>query len=72
MILTTAWSGDPVHHHGEHYTVDGVQFLSRPVQQPGVSVWVAGFPGNVKPLRRAARTTAVRPHLALGRALGPL
>jgi hypothetical protein len=24
-----------------------------------VSVWVAGFPGNVKPLRRAARTTAV-------------
>jgi alkanesulfonate monooxygenase SsuD/methylene tetrahydromethanopterin reductase-like flavin-dependent oxidoreductase (luciferase family) len=54
-ILTTAWSGEPVHHLGEHYTIDGVQFLPRPVQRPGVPVWVAGFPGNVKPLRRAAR-----------------
>jgi alkanesulfonate monooxygenase SsuD/methylene tetrahydromethanopterin reductase-like flavin-dependent oxidoreductase (luciferase family) len=54
-ILTAAWSGEPVHHQGEHYTVDGVQFLPRPVQRPGVPVWAAGFPGNVKPLRRAAR-----------------
>ena len=54
-ILTAAWSGAPVHHRGRHYTVDGVQFLPRPVQQPGVPVWAAGFPGNRKPLRRAAR-----------------
>jgi alkanesulfonate monooxygenase SsuD/methylene tetrahydromethanopterin reductase-like flavin-dependent oxidoreductase (luciferase family) len=54
-ILTVAWSGEPVHHGGEHYTVEGIQFLPRPVQRPGVPVWVAGFPGNVKPLRRAAR-----------------
>jgi alkanesulfonate monooxygenase SsuD/methylene tetrahydromethanopterin reductase-like flavin-dependent oxidoreductase (luciferase family) len=54
-ILTVAWSGAPVHHRGRHYTVEGIQFLPRPVQQPGVPVWVAGFPGNVKPLRRAAR-----------------
>jgi alkanesulfonate monooxygenase SsuD/methylene tetrahydromethanopterin reductase-like flavin-dependent oxidoreductase (luciferase family) len=54
-ILTTAWSGEPVHHRGGHYTIDGVQFLPRPVQHPGVPVWIAGFPGNVKPLRRAAR-----------------
>ncbi|TDD87323.1 LLM class flavin-dependent oxidoreductase [Actinomadura rubrisoli] len=54
-ILTAAWSGDPVHHHGRHYTVDGVSFLPRPVQRPGVPVWAAGFPGNLKPLRRAAR-----------------
>jgi alkanesulfonate monooxygenase SsuD/methylene tetrahydromethanopterin reductase-like flavin-dependent oxidoreductase (luciferase family) len=54
-ILTAAWSGAPVHHRGRHYTVEGVQFLPRPVQQPGVPVWVAGFPGNIKPLRRAAR-----------------
>src|SRR4029450_12511140 len=55
QILEAAWSGEPVHHLGEHYTIDGVQFLPRPVQRPGVPVWVAGFPGNVKPLRRAAR-----------------
>jgi alkanesulfonate monooxygenase SsuD/methylene tetrahydromethanopterin reductase-like flavin-dependent oxidoreductase (luciferase family) len=54
-ILTAAWSGEPVHHHGRHYTVDGMSFLPRPVQRPGVPVWAAGRPGNVKPLRRAAR-----------------
>ena len=38
-----------------HYTVDGFSFLPTPIQHPGVPVWVAGQPGNVKPLRRAAR-----------------
>ena len=54
-ILTTAWSGEPVHHHGDHYTVDDIQFLPRPVQRPGVPVWIAGFPGNTRPMRRAVR-----------------
>jgi alkanesulfonate monooxygenase SsuD/methylene tetrahydromethanopterin reductase-like flavin-dependent oxidoreductase (luciferase family) len=54
-ILTAAWSGQPVHHHGTHHTIDGIEFLPRPVQRPGVPVWVGGLPGNPKPLRRAAR-----------------
>ncbi|MBC9717434.1 LLM class flavin-dependent oxidoreductase [Streptomyces sp. TRM66268-LWL] len=54
-ILAAAWSGEPVHHRGEHYTVDGMTFLPRPVQKPGVPVWAAGFPGNLRPIRRAAR-----------------
>ncbi|MDA0169464.1 LLM class flavin-dependent oxidoreductase [Solirubrobacter taibaiensis] len=54
-ILTAAWSGEPVEHHGEHFTVDGVRFLPRPVQRPAVPVWVAGFYGKPRPLRRAAR-----------------
>jgi alkanesulfonate monooxygenase SsuD/methylene tetrahydromethanopterin reductase-like flavin-dependent oxidoreductase (luciferase family) len=54
-ILTAAWAGEPVHHRGDHYLVDGIRFRPRPLQQPGVPVWVAGFPGNVKPMRRAAR-----------------
>jgi alkanesulfonate monooxygenase SsuD/methylene tetrahydromethanopterin reductase-like flavin-dependent oxidoreductase (luciferase family) len=54
-ILAAAWSGEPVHHHGEHYTVDGMRFLPRPIQRPAVPVWVAGFYGKPKPLRRAAR-----------------
>ncbi|MFH5243232.1 LLM class flavin-dependent oxidoreductase [Antrihabitans spumae] len=54
-ILGAAWSGEPVHHRGQHYTVDGITFLPRPIQHPGVPVWAAGFPGNAKPLRRAAR-----------------
>jgi alkanesulfonate monooxygenase SsuD/methylene tetrahydromethanopterin reductase-like flavin-dependent oxidoreductase (luciferase family) len=55
QILAAAWSGRPVHHRGAHYTVDGMRFLPRPVQQPGAPVWVAGFPRNARPLRRAAR-----------------
>jgi alkanesulfonate monooxygenase SsuD/methylene tetrahydromethanopterin reductase-like flavin-dependent oxidoreductase (luciferase family) len=54
-ILVAAWSGEPVDHHGKHFTVDGMRFLPRPVQQPGVPVWVAGFYGTPRPLRRAAR-----------------
>jgi alkanesulfonate monooxygenase SsuD/methylene tetrahydromethanopterin reductase-like flavin-dependent oxidoreductase (luciferase family) len=54
-ILAAAWSGEPVHHRGEHYTVDGMRFLPRPVQRPGVPVWVAGYYGKSRPVRRAAR-----------------
>jgi alkanesulfonate monooxygenase SsuD/methylene tetrahydromethanopterin reductase-like flavin-dependent oxidoreductase (luciferase family) len=38
-VLTAAWSGEPVYHRGEHYTVDGMRFLPRPVRRPGVPVW---------------------------------
>jgi alkanesulfonate monooxygenase SsuD/methylene tetrahydromethanopterin reductase-like flavin-dependent oxidoreductase (luciferase family) len=54
-ILAAAWSGEPVRHRGEHYIVDDIAFLPRPVQRPGVPVWAAGLPGNAKPIRRAAR-----------------
>ena len=58
-ILAAAWSGEPVHHEGAHYTVADIQFLPRPVQRPGVPVWAAAFAGNVRPLRRAARHDGV-------------
>jgi alkanesulfonate monooxygenase SsuD/methylene tetrahydromethanopterin reductase-like flavin-dependent oxidoreductase (luciferase family) len=54
-ILQAAWSGEPVHHRGEHYTVGGMRFLPRPLQRPRVPVWVAGFAGKPRPTRRAAR-----------------
>ena len=54
-ILVAAWSGELVQHRGEHYTVEGMRFLPRPVQEPGVPVWVAGSFGKTKPLRRAAK-----------------
>lgn len=54
-VLAGAWSGEPVRHRGEYYTVDDITFLPRPVQRPGVPVWAAGYPGKVKPIRRAAR-----------------
>jgi alkanesulfonate monooxygenase SsuD/methylene tetrahydromethanopterin reductase-like flavin-dependent oxidoreductase (luciferase family) len=66
-ILAAAWSGEAVHHRGEHYTVDGMRFLPRPVQRPGVPVWVAGYYGKPRPLRRAARYQGFFP-LGLDRA----
>jgi alkanesulfonate monooxygenase SsuD/methylene tetrahydromethanopterin reductase-like flavin-dependent oxidoreductase (luciferase family) len=60
-ILAAAWSGEPVDHHGEHHTVADIRFLPRPVQRPGVPVWVATYPGNARPLRRAARHDGLFP-----------
>jgi alkanesulfonate monooxygenase SsuD/methylene tetrahydromethanopterin reductase-like flavin-dependent oxidoreductase (luciferase family) len=54
-IVTGAWSGEPVQHRGEHYVVDGISFLPRPLQTSGVPVWVAGTAGAARPMRRAAR-----------------
>jgi alkanesulfonate monooxygenase SsuD/methylene tetrahydromethanopterin reductase-like flavin-dependent oxidoreductase (luciferase family) len=54
-ILERAWSGEPVRHRGEHYTVDAMRFLPRPLQRPRVPVWVAGVAGKAKPMRRAVR-----------------
>ncbi len=60
-ILQQAWSGEPVNHHGEHYVMDDITFRPRPVQRPGIPVWVAVRYGNAKPLRRAARYQGVFP-----------
>jgi alkanesulfonate monooxygenase SsuD/methylene tetrahydromethanopterin reductase-like flavin-dependent oxidoreductase (luciferase family) len=54
-VITRAWTGEEVVHRGEHYTVDGVRFLPRPVQQPRIPIWVAGLMGNKRPQRRAVR-----------------
>jgi len=53
-VVAALLTGEQVDHRGEHYTVDGIQFLPRPARQT-VPVWVAGFPGKIRPLRRAAR-----------------
>jgi alkanesulfonate monooxygenase SsuD/methylene tetrahydromethanopterin reductase-like flavin-dependent oxidoreductase (luciferase family) len=54
-VLQAAWSGEPVDHDGAHYMVAGMRFLPRPVQRPGIPIWVAGYPGNRAPRRRASR-----------------
>ena len=59
-LLQAAWAGEPVHHRGKHYVIDGVRFRPRPVQ-PTIPVWVAVRYGNPRPLRRAARYDGVFP-----------
>lgn len=53
-ILRAAWTGEPVHHHGTHHLVDDLTFEPRPALGT-IPIWVAGFPGNLRPLSRAAR-----------------
>jgi alkanesulfonate monooxygenase SsuD/methylene tetrahydromethanopterin reductase-like flavin-dependent oxidoreductase (luciferase family) len=58
-LLAKMWSGEPFDHHGDHYTVEGGQFLPTPVQQPRVPIWTACIVPNTRPLRRAARWDGV-------------
>jgi len=60
-VLRAAWRGEEVRHRGEHYVVDGIRFMPRPVQQPRIPLWVAVRAGNRRPLRRAARYDGVFP-----------
>jgi alkanesulfonate monooxygenase SsuD/methylene tetrahydromethanopterin reductase-like flavin-dependent oxidoreductase (luciferase family) len=57
-ILTAAWSGEPVRHRGEYYTVNGMRFLPRPVQQPGVPGTLASSPRSWPTSARCARRQA--------------
>lgn len=54
-LLQLLWSGETITHHGQHYQLDNICYLPRPVQQPRIPIWVAGRWPNKKPLRRAAR-----------------
>ncbi len=54
-IIDGLWSGRELTYHGEHFHVDGLRFQPKPVQQPRIPIWVAGFYPNPAPVRRAAR-----------------
>jgi len=59
-LLVQAWSGRPVVHHGEHFTVDDVTFLPQPVQAP-LPIWCAARGTALRPVRRAARFQGLFP-----------
>ena len=63
-VLTGLWSGEPFSFEGQHYTVQGAQFLPRPLQQPRIPIWTSGMWPNRKPFRRAATWDGV---FALGK-----
>ncbi len=54
QVLQAMWTGEEVTFEGEHYSLDGAICRPRPVQQPGIPVWVAGG-GEKVTLRLAAR-----------------
>ncbi len=65
-VLTGLWSGEEVRFSGEDYQVGPVTFRPRPVQEPRIPVWVAGWWPNKPPFRRAARWDGVVPEMADG------
>ncbi|MBM7773072.1 hypothetical protein JOD54_003276 [Actinokineospora baliensis] len=60
-LLNRYWSGEPVNHDGEHYTVRDVTLLPATVQRPRPPVWVGGFWPHRRPIRRAVRWDGVVP-----------
>lgn len=57
-LLVSLLSGQPVDHHGAHYTAADVTFLPTPVSG-SLPIWVAARWPNRRPLRRAARFDGV-------------
>lgn len=60
-ILTGLWTGEPFGFEGEHYQLEEVTFLPRPVQQPRIPIWVAAMWPQRRPVRRATRWDGIAP-----------
>jgi alkanesulfonate monooxygenase SsuD/methylene tetrahydromethanopterin reductase-like flavin-dependent oxidoreductase (luciferase family) len=60
-VLTGLWTGEPFDFDGEHYQIEPVTFLPRPVQQPRIPIWVAAMWPYRRPVRRAARWDGIVP-----------
>jgi alkanesulfonate monooxygenase SsuD/methylene tetrahydromethanopterin reductase-like flavin-dependent oxidoreductase (luciferase family) len=54
-ILAGLWTGEPFSFHGDHFTVDEVTFLPRPLQQPRIPIWIGGGYPNPRAIERALR-----------------
>jgi alkanesulfonate monooxygenase SsuD/methylene tetrahydromethanopterin reductase-like flavin-dependent oxidoreductase (luciferase family) len=54
-VIVGLWSGEPFSYHGQHYTIEHVTFVPKPVQQPRIPIWVGGGYPLKGPLERAAR-----------------
>jgi probable F420-dependent oxidoreductase len=53
VVIQALWSGDPVHHQGPHYRIDGLTSSPAPAQQPHPPVVIGG--GGRRILEVAAR-----------------
>ncbi|NND03605.1 MAG: LLM class flavin-dependent oxidoreductase [Acidimicrobiia bacterium] len=53
-VINRLWSGEAVSHDGDHYVIDDVAFLPRPISTPRPPIWVAGRWPFRRPMRRAA------------------
>jgi len=52
-IMQALWTQSNPEFHGKYYDIDGIQFEPKPIQQPGIPVWVGGH--TKAALRRTAK-----------------
>jgi alkanesulfonate monooxygenase SsuD/methylene tetrahydromethanopterin reductase-like flavin-dependent oxidoreductase (luciferase family) len=60
-ILTGLWSGQPFSFDGEHYHLDEMTFLPKPVQSPRIPIWVVGAWPRMKSMERVLRYDGILP-----------
>lgn len=60
-ILDGLWSGEEFGFEGDHYRLEPMTFLPRPIQQPRIPIIVAGYWPSRGPIRRAARWDGMNP-----------
>jgi hypothetical protein len=60
-VVTKLWSGETVSYSGQYYQLHDALHLPKPLQQPRIPIWVAGFWPAKKPFQRAARWDGVCP-----------
>jgi alkanesulfonate monooxygenase SsuD/methylene tetrahydromethanopterin reductase-like flavin-dependent oxidoreductase (luciferase family) len=65
-ILTGLWSGEPFSYEGEHYRLEEMTFLPRPVQRPRVPIWVVGAWPSKKSMDRALRYDGILAYTTRG------
>ena len=70
-VIDALWSGEPVHHHGDHFDIDGVRFSPVPIQQPRVPIWCAASLPAHAGVRRGARWDGVIPIYATAEEMRP-
>ena len=52
-IMMALWTQPNPEYHGKYYNIEGIQFEPKPVQQPGIPIWVGGH--TKAALRRTAK-----------------
>jgi alkanesulfonate monooxygenase SsuD/methylene tetrahydromethanopterin reductase-like flavin-dependent oxidoreductase (luciferase family) len=55
-------TGEPVTHHGVHFSVENMALAPRPLQVPRIPIWLGFKTTADRPVRRAARFDGIHPH----------
>lgn len=62
-IIDGLWSGTPFSWQGTHYQIEEVNFVTKPVQQPRIPVWVVAAWPRPRSMRRAAQWDGLLPNV---------